>query len=69
MYGTLGQIRTDTLLVLSQLTLPIGLQGHWGERGNRTLADCFTDSRAATTLLTPLKSVTSVRALTAFAAT
>jgi len=25
--GALGQIRTDTLLVLNQLTLPIGLQG------------------------------------------
>jgi hypothetical protein len=26
----------------------------WGERGNRTLAYCFTDSSATTTLLTPL---------------
>jgi hypothetical protein len=27
--GALGQIRTDTLLILSQLPLPIGLQGHY----------------------------------------
>lgn len=26
----------------------------WGEAGNRTLSYCFTDSRAATTLSTPL---------------
>lgn len=26
----------------------------WGESGNRTLSNCFTDSCAATTLLTPL---------------
>ena len=25
--GALGQIRTDTLLILSQLPLPVGLQG------------------------------------------
>ena len=27
----------------------------WGESGNRTLAYCFTDSSAATTLETPFK--------------
>ena len=31
------------------------LQGQtWGESGNRTLSNCFTDSCATTTLLTPL---------------
>lgn len=27
---------------------------YWGETGNRTLSNCFTDSCAATTLVTPL---------------
>ena len=34
--GTLSQIRTDTLLLLRESPLPIGLQGHGTSKENRT---------------------------------
>ena len=47
--GTLGQIRTDTLLLLRQLPLPIGLQGlytiYGGEGGIRTHGPTFVNRR------------------------
>lgn len=56
MFGGPCRSRTYTpkRLILSQVRLPISPRDHWGEAGNRTLADAFTVRRATTTLTTPL---------------
>jgi hypothetical protein len=45
-HGALGQIRTDTLLILSQLPLPIGLQGLFLNNNQNWIACSFNKINA-----------------------
>ena len=56
-FGSPSWARTTDIRINSPTQLPTVLTGNkffWGEAGNRTLPNCFTDSRATTTLATPL---------------